>query len=246
MNLFTNETKEELSKYTTEDWAEVLSQYLDISSFNAIKAKIGELRKKSIIYPEPNDIFKAFRYNFSKVKVVIIGQDPYHNGNADGLAFSCKQSLSPSLLQIIQAIWYEEFKDSNNLDNSNSIMLNMKRYMDNKNNWNLEYLAQQGVMLFNPTLTVESGKAGSHKGIWNNFTNAVIQSLSNKKELVWICWGNDAKESIKNVKGHYYFLYNEHPAAASYRKDVWKCDHFSKCNEFLRSKNLTEIEWLQR
>ena len=85
MNLFANETQTLLERFVAPDWAEKLSQYIDSESFKGIGRKIDAARKTSIVYPEHKDLFKALSYSFEKVKVVIVGQDPYHNGNADGL-----------------------------------------------------------------------------------------------------------------------------------------------------------------
>lgn len=247
MNLFQYETTELLEKYVSKDWAESLSQYIDMETFKSIGKKVAFERQNKLIYPEHKDIFKALKYDLDKVKVVIVGQDPYYNGNADGLAFSCKESLSPSLTQIIEAIFSDNFTQNESLKNFKPM------YFRNKYNYNLEYLAQQGVLLYNPTLTVEAEKPNSHKGLWNTFSDAVFKSLSNgNKSIVWMMWGNDAKESVSksinglDAKNKHYFLYNEHPAAASYRKQVWKCNHFTLCNKWLKEYNLTEIEWLQR
>lgn len=147
---------------------------------------------------------------------------------------------------ILQAIWKNEFKGQ---EFTNSLAINMNNYINNKNNWNLEYLQQQGVFLYNPTLTVEKGNPNSHKGIWKEFAKAVVSLLKTQNNIIWMLWGNDAKD----IAGHtlpretkHLTLFNEHPAAASYSQRVWECDHFSKCNEFLKNNNLTEIEWLQR
>lgn len=245
MNIFQDETRELLEKFVSKDWAEQLCKYIDMETFKSIGKKVSILRQTSMVYPEPQNVFKSLKYPFEKVKVVIIGQDPYYNGNADGLAFSCRNSLSPSLSMILNAIWKDHFPDKNLAE------LNLYRtYINNKNNWNLEYLAEQGVLLYNPTLTVESGKAGSHKGIWTQFSDAVFQSLNNKKDLVYLIWGSYAlncfnRNNIYNNQDR-LVLTNEHPAAASYRKEEWKCYHFTECNKFLKERNINEIEWLQR
>lgn len=104
MNLFADETQETLEKFMNKDWAEQSSQYISLEELNIIKNKIQLERIKSIIYPDNQDIFKVFNQSFKDIKVVIVGQDPYFNGNADGLAFSCRKSLSPSLNQIFHSI----------------------------------------------------------------------------------------------------------------------------------------------
>lgn len=244
MNLFSSETEQVLRKYVSEDWAEVLSQYIDLIAFNEIKNKVSASRTRGQVYPESINVFRALQTPFKDIKVVVIGQDPYHNGNADGISFSCRRSLSPSLSNIIEAI-SNDLLGGNTRTNVDKISI----YLKNKNNWNLNYLVQQGVLLYNPTLTVEEGRPGSHKGIWTLFTDAVFKALSNKKDLVWMAWGKDAYDSMSRVikkDGSQLYLLCEHPAAAAYRKEAWKCDHFTKCNDWLKSKGLIEIEWLQR
>lgn len=246
MNLFKEETKELLSKYVSPDWSEVLSDHIDIETFKGIRYKVDTARNTAVIYSEAKDIFKSLTYPFEKVKVVIVGQDPYYNGNADGLAFSCKQSLSPSLKLILNAILGNIYKETGSPPSPTTIT----NYINNKNNWNLEYLAEQGVLLYNPTLTVESGKPQSHKGLWNEFTKAVFSSLINRKDIVFMMWGKDAQESLLKSVTHtnekQLYLTNEHPAAASYAQRTWECNHFTECNKWLRERNINEIEWLQR
>lgn len=247
MNLFAEETKQVLMKQLPEDWSEKLSDLISYDSFSRIGQQVRNSRYKAEVFPETPRIFQAFKQPFDKIKVVIIGQDPYHNGNADGLAFSCRLSLSPSLKMILEAIWYDECKAIQNPTN----LTTMNMYLGNRNNWNLNYLAEQGVFLFNPTLTVERGKPNSHKGLWTPFSDAVIKALSSKEKLVWMLWGNEAKESVQksiddSTTSQHLILTNEHPAAAAYRKENWKCDHFTKCNQYLVENNLNEIEWIQR
>jgi len=253
MNLFKTETQELLEQYVTKDWAEVLSDHIDAETFKSIRKQVGLSRNTAVVYPEAKDIFKALKYDFEKIKVVIVGQDPYHNGNADGLAFSCKNTLSPSLRMVINAIWADEFRDSKEIGNPNSINVNRMNYINNRNNWNLEYLSEQGVLLYNPTLTVEAGKPQSHKGIWNKFTEAVFTSLLRQENVVWILWGTEAMKAYTNVShndlksiDNRLVLTNEHPAAASYAQRTWECDHFTRCNKWLKDNNLNEIEWIQR
>lgn len=244
-NLFAIESKTELKRFVSEDWAEELSNYITLESFNKIKNDVRLQRLQGIVYPESKDVFKALSYPLDKVKVVIVGQDPYYNGNADGLAFSCKNSLSPSLKQILQAIWYDECKEINLPQN----LVTMNQYIANKNNWNLNYLVEQGVFLYNPTLTVNQGNANSHKGIWTAFTKAVFNALTTKENLVFILWGKEAQDAFYKlpltIKDNLFCLC-EHPASASFQQRIWNCNHFTACNEWLKSRNLTEIEWIQR
>lgn len=249
MNLFKEETQQVLEKFISKDWAEQLSQYIDIDAFETIRKTIKQKRSESVVYPESDKVFRALKDPFDNVKIVIITQDPYHNGNADGLAFSCKSILSPSWQQIMNAIIKDEFKNSR-LGSIHSLEPWLSNYKANSNNWKLDYLAEQGVLLYNPTLTVEAGKPGSHKGIWTIFTDAVYKSLETKQNLIWMLWGNDARESFNKVirteKSSHLYLHNEHPAAAAWGKRIWECNHFTTANEWLKEHNLTEIEWIQR
>lgn len=248
-NLFAIESSNELKKFVTQDWAEELGNYISLEAFNKIKVDVKLQRQQCVVFPESKDVFAALNYPLNRVKVVIVGQDPYHNGNADGLAFSCKESLSPSLRQILQAIWYDECKQVKLPQN----LVTMNKYLGNKNNWNLKYLAEQGVLLYNPTLTVNKAAPNSHKGMWKDFTNAVFTCLLRKEKVVWMLWGSEALSTYNSVShnnlksiDNRLVLTNEHPAAASYQQRVWECNHFTNCNLWLKSNNLTEIEWIQR
>lgn len=243
MNLFADDTKELLSKYVHEEWAAALSHYIHADTFIDIRSRIGQARKSSVIYPAQGEVFKALSYPLSEVKVVIVGQDPYHNGNADGLAFSCKMSLSPSLQQILRAM----IKDISNTEEVVTMSADIGSYLKRRENFNLSYLADQGVMLYNPTLTVQSGSPGSHKGLWDEFTKAVFQVLSQKRYLLWMLWGNDARDAARKipVNPNHFFLYNMHPAASAHQGGVWSCDHFSKANLWLKNNGFKEIKWLK-
>lgn len=247
MNLFADEVKELIKKYMTEDWAEALSIWLPSYVFEETKEKVGYLRRTTTIYPESKDVFRSLNYSFEDIKVIIVGQDPYHNGNADGLAFSCKQSLSPSLQKMLQAIWKDEARA---VDQPIATQANMNYYMGNTNNIKLDYLAEQGVFLYNPSLTVEKGFPGSHRTVWIDFSRAVLQTVNAKQSpVVWLVWGGEAKKAVDNATpiknpGH-LFLYATHPAAAAHQQASWSCDHFYKANQWLEQKGLTKIKWLR-
>lgn len=242
MSLFEQEetanAEQDLIKYLPEDWAKEMSKYCVNFSLENLINKINKERKNTTIYPEDKDVFKCFKLtSFDNVKVVIIGQDPYFNGNADGLAFSCKNSLSPSLKQIYNAIEMDINKN-----------FSMKALTNEKATKNLEYLAKQGVLLYNPSLTVEKEKPNSHKELWKTFNTIVMKTLSTKNEICFLMWGKTASEALINIPNYFnisnYYLSCEHPAAAARNKSNWKCDHFSLVNEFLKSKNKKEIQWL--
>ena len=183
------------------------------------------------IYPPGSLIFNAFNScPFDNVKVVLLGQDPYHGPNqAHGLCFSVNDNipLPPSLQNI-----YKEIESD----------LNIKTYPTG----NLVRWAKQGVFLLNATLTVQANLAGSHQGKgWEIFTDAIIKTLSQEKEhLVFLLWGNYAqqKSALIDITKH-LILKSVHPSPLSAYRGFFGCKHFSKTNEYLRQKGLPEINW---
>lgn len=179
------------------------------------------------IYPQKNDIFKAFQLtSIDNIKVVIIGQDPYHGENqADGLAFSCrKQPLPPSLQNIIKEMGVN--KDTFNGD--------------------LSYLAKQGVLLINSSLTVVKKSANSHQSIgWSNFLKNLLLYLNNlDKKIVYLLWGNSAISYSKIITtSNALILTSPHPSPLSAYRGFLGCSHFIKTNEFLSKNNITPIVW---
>lgn len=214
-----------------ESWKEVLKEEFEKPYFLELKHYLRqEKRAGKIIYPPGKLIFNAFELTpFDKTRVIILGQDPYHNpGEAMGLCFSVPQTIKipPSLVNI-----YKETQ--RDLD------LNIPNHGD------LTQWANQGVLLLNAMLTVEHKKAGSHrKSGWQSFTDAVIKILSEKKEgLVFLLWGNFAKgksELIDPSKHH--ILKAAHPSPLA-RNAFNNCKHFSKTNAILRDSGQKEIDW---
>ncbi len=199
--------------------------------FISLKSFLFEEKRKYSIYPAGNKIFAAFDHTpFDAVRVVIIGQDPYHGcGQAHGLCFSVPQDITkpPSLINI-----FKEIRD----DLGYEIPAG----------GNLEQWAKQGVLLLNATLTVRANTAGSHqnKG-WEQFTDAAIKKLSeNKTGLVFLLWGNYAiaKKSLIDTSRH-YILTAAHPSPLSAHRGFFGCKHFSKTNEILRKQEKVEIQW---
>ena len=183
------------------------------------------------IYPSSNNIYSAFQLTpFKQVKVVILGQDPYHGyGQAHGLSFSVPEGVKPppSLVNIFKEL---------NTDINRAI----------NNNGNLTHWAKQGVLLLNATLTVRAKTPGSHqnKG-WEQFTNELIKALSNENEnLVFMLWGSYAqkKGAIIDSSKH-LILKAPHPSPFSAHKGFLGCKHFSKCNDYLMEKRKVKIEW---
>lgn len=216
-----------------ESWKKVLKEEFDQPYFSAIKQAI--LRDKQTgktIYPPGPMIFNAFNSTpFDKVKVVIIGQDPYHGpGQAHGLCFSVQEGVpSPPSLENI-------FKE---LQTDLGITI--------PKNGHLQRWADQGVFLLNAALTVCRGEANSHKDIgWHKFTDAVIKKLSDEREgLVFLLWGGFAKKKASLVNGlKHYILQSGHPSPLSANKGHWFGNkHFSKTNELLKKQGLGEIDW---
>lgn len=212
-------------------WKAILRDEFNKNYFNELKQFLRQEKQQHIIYPIGKEIFNAFNCTpFEKVKVVILGQDPYHGkGQAHGLSFSVPFGIKPppSLKNI-----FNELKADLDIPIAES--------------GNLTSWAKQGVLLLNATLTVRAKQAGSHqnKG-WENFTDAVISSLSeNKEDLVFLLWGRFAqnKASLIDSKKH-YILTAAHPSPFSAYGGFFGCKHFSKTNEILNKNGLETIDW---
>lgn len=213
-------------------WKEVLKEEFSKTYFERITTFLkAEKALGKIIYPPGPLIFNAFsKTPFDKVKVVIIGQDPYHNkGQAHGLSFSVPDGITkpPSLVNIFKEL-------QNDIGISPSV------------NGNLEKWAEQGVFLLNATLTVRQNEPGSHSKIgWIEFTDAVIKKISEEKEgIVFILWGKFAQDKqalIDETKHH--VLKAAHPSPFSADKGFFGCKHFSKANEFLMKQGQKPINW---
>jgi len=190
-----------------------------------------ELKKKKTIYPKGKEYFQALNKTcFENVKIIIIGQDPYHGPRqAHGLSFSVPDGIAipPSLLNI-----YRELK--NDVD----ISIATHGCLDN---W-----AKQGVLLLNNTLTVEAGKPGSHRGKgWELFTDKIIWSLNEEKEnLVFFLWGKAAQAKGQFIdRSKHCILESPHPSPFSANRGFFGCGHFSKANQYLKSRNIPPVDW---
>jgi len=212
-------------------WKEVLKDEFGASYFTGLKNFLVNEKKKYIVYPPGENIFAAFNYTlFNNVKVVILGQDPYHGkGQAHGLCFSVPNSVPkpPSLVNI--------FKELNN-----DLGIPVPQY------GNLENWAKQGVLLINATLTVRANCAGSHqnKG-WETFTDSVINVLSSKREnIVFLLWGNYARVKANLIdESKHFILQAPHPSPFSANRGFFGCKHFSKTNNLLKKSGIQEISW---
>ena len=211
-------------------WKNVLSNFFDTEEFNKLREKVREEYIEKNIYPKPDEIFNAFNLcPIDKVKVVILGQDPYHGkGQAHGLSFSVKEGvkLPPSLQNIFKEIKDDVGKEVESGD--------------------LTKWAEQGVFLLNSILTVQAGNAASHKDIgWEKFTDEVIKTLSKEREnLVFILWGNYAKNKAEFIdKEKHLILTAAHPSPLSANNGFFGCRHFSKANEYLKKHKKGKIDW---
>lgn len=215
-----------------EDWKSILKEEFEKEYYKNILLFIKEEEENGkIIYPKKEKIFKSFEISPSKIKVIIIGQDPYHGENqANGLAFSVEigQKIPPSLRNIYKEI-EAEFG-----------------YEMSKKNGDLTCWFNQGVLLINTSLTVEKSKPGSHKDIgWSQFTDTIIKKISdNFDRKIFILWGSHAikKQQIIDEKKH-LILTSNHPSPFSAYRGFFGNNHFKKANNFLIENNQTPIDW---
>jgi len=213
-------------------WKEVLADEFSRDYFEKLTTFVKDEYKAGVIYPAPKNIFRAFDLcPFEQVKVVILGQDPYHGvGQANGLCFAVGEdvTLPPSL----QNIFKEIESDIGPITNRSG---------------DLERWAKQGVLLLNATLTVRAKTPGSHQGKgWEEFTDAVIKTLSDKREhLVFILWGNYAKAKGAHIdRSKHCVIESPHPSPFSAYNGFFGSKPFSKANEYLTKHNKTKINWL--
>ena len=215
-------------------WLELLEDVFEEDYMGDLRHFLRkEKREKKQIYPPGKNIFAALNStSVEEVRVVIIGQDPYHGpGQAHGLCFSVQAGVPPppSLLNILSEVARD---------------LGLQEF--SKVNGDLSGWAQQGVLLLNSTLTVERGRAGSHQGKgWETFTDRVIERLGRAREhLVFMLWGGYAqkKGEFLDRKKH-LVLTAPHPSPLSAHRGFWGCGHFSKANDYLIEKGFEPIHW---
>ncbi len=214
----------------TKNWANLLKNEFEKPYFKELQDFLEKEYSTKTIYPEMANIFNALNaVKYEDVKVVIIGQDPYHEPNqAHGLAFSVQNGVEipPSLVNI-----YKEIEDDLGIKCQNS--------------GNLIRWAKQGVLLLNTCLTVRRAQANSHRGKgWEIFTNEVIKLLSKREDpMVFILWGSNAQAFAPEIASHHLILKAPHPSPLSAYRGFFGCKHFSKTNNFLISHNKTPIDW---
>lgn len=216
----------------SDSWKKVLSGEFEKEYFKNLASFVRSEYNTHTCYPKGNEIFAAFNHcSFENVKVVILGQDPYHGeGQANGLCFSVHEGIAhpPSLVNIFKELQADTGK-----------MYPV--------NGDLGYLANQGVLLLNATLTVRSSQAGSHqKKGWEFFTDAVIEHLSEKKQgIVFLLWGGYAKKKGSKIdQEKHLVLSSGHPSPLSANRGYWFGNkHFSETNSYLRKMGKQEIQW---
>jgi uracil-DNA glycosylase len=214
-----------------QSWKDRLSDEFSKPYFSTLIEFVRTEYLSATIYPPGKEIFRAFDCcDFNQVKVVIIGQDPYHGpGQANGLCFSVRDGvrMPPSLVNIFKEIKKDLGKE---IPTSGDL-----------GRW-----ADQGVLLLNATLTVKAGTPGSHqnKG-WESFTDAVIKKISDEREnVVFLLWGAYAQKKGEIIdRSKHFVLMSAHPSPFSADRGFFGCKHFSKANQYLKSKGLPEINW---
>ena len=215
-----------------DSWKKILKTEFEKAYFSDLISFVKNEYRQYTCYPEGKNIFAAFdSCSFEQLKVVIIGQDPYHGpGQANGLCFSVHDGIQhpPSLVNIFKELETDVGK----------------KYPESGN---LSAWAKQGVLLLNATLTVRARQAGSHQRRgWEIFTDSVIKHISDKKEnVVFLLWGGFAKNKSKLIdSSKHHILTSGHPSPLSANRGYWFGNkHFSKTNAFLESKGLTPINW---
>lgn len=213
-------------------WKPLLAAEFDKSYFKELAGYVREEYRHYRCYPRGSEIFAAFsECPLEEVKVVILGQDPYHGPDqANGLCFSVRDGIThpPSLVNIFREI-------EQDLGTPYPASGNLSRW------------AQQGVLLLNAVLTVRANQAGSHQNQgWEEFTNEVIRKLSEEKEgLVFLLWGGFAKKKAPLIdKGKHHILTSGHPSPLSANRGYWFGNkHFSRTNEILRKQGKTPVKW---
>ena len=213
-------------------WRTVLQDQFDSPYFADLARFVRAAYAQGVVYPPGRFIFEAFnRTPFDKVKVVILGQDPYHGPRqAHGLCFSVPPGVAvpPSLLNV-----YKELEDE------------YKTPFLNRSG-DLSAWADQGVLLLNATLTVEAGRAGSHQGHgWETFTDAVVKALATRREhLVFMLWGASAQRKGAVIdRARHLVLETAHPSPLSAYRGFFKCGHFLKADAYLRAHGVAPVTW---
>ncbi len=211
-------------------WDKILKEDFESEGYQTLRRFLANEYANHVVYPNMHDIFNALKATaYEDVKVVIIGQDPYHNpGQAHGMCFSVLPGTDtpPSLINI-----FKEQKADLGIDNTNPYLTK----------W-----AEQGVLLLNAVLTVRGGQANSHKGKgWEEITDSIIKKLNRREEpIVFLLWGANARSKKALVTNpNHLILECAHPSPLSAYNGFFGCRHFSKCNTYLTQHGLKPIDW---
>ncbi|MCX6786762.1 MAG: uracil-DNA glycosylase [Candidatus Kaiserbacteria bacterium] len=230
-------------------WQKHLAEEFEKPYFAELTEFVKKEYKDEVVYPPPKYIFRAFDLcPFKKVKVVILGQDPYHGKRqANGLAFAVDENIAvpPSLQNIFKEIEDDLGDRAPRPAGLGTSSLNAQSL--SQRNGDLVRWCEQGVLLLNATLTVRAQMAGSHQGRgWELFTDAVIKALSEEREhLVFMLWGNYAKAKGAHIdRTKHLVLEAPHPSPFSAASGFFGCKHFGKANDYLIAHNETPIDWL--
>lgn len=226
------------------DWEKAILTRLHWSWFNHLRDEInalwfsdlltkinGEERNKYVVYPSKENTFKAFETDISKIRVVILGQDPYPNDNSNGIAFATNKSSKPVSLQFIEKAIKEDLNYPDNYILKNDLL----------------HLVNQGVLLLNSSLTVRKGEPNSHAVYWEKFIQRVIETLNGLPEpIVFILMGAKAARFKKYIGNFYHTIYEiEHPARAAYEQRTWEHNNvFNKTNKLLQLTTNNKIKWI--
>lgn len=220
-----------LQEQVGNDWYEVIEPIVKTEDFKQKWQALGKRMKTHTVYPEKDNIFRCFRETpLNNMKVVLIGQDPYHNGTATGLCFDTNGIGTQSLNQIY-AGYTKEYPH-----NFNTNMMSGK----------LEHWANQGILMLNTALTVDKGNAGSHIAIWENFMKKLFKYFNTiDRPIAYIAWGNKAIEFCKNLNNPKHEIFTaKHPASAVYTKGTWDSNGtFKNVEKWIKEKYEKEIHW---
>ncbi|MBQ7625136.1 MAG: uracil-DNA glycosylase [Clostridia bacterium] len=213
------------------DWDGLLKELFEAESYKSLREFLKTEYRTKRVYPDMYDIFNALKYTpYESVKVVILGQDPYHGaGQAHGLAFSVKPGVPapPSLINI--------FKE-----------LNVELGVPVPSHGCLEKWAKEGVLLLNTALTVREGVPNSHRGKgWEELTDGIIKKLSERETpMVFMLWGANAKAKAPLIDGRRHLVLKAaHPSPLSETSGFFGCGHFAAANEFLKNNGITPVDW---
>lgn len=219
-----------MMKKIADDWYNILKEEFEKEYYSQLISFLTKEYKEATVYPSEGDIFNALNYTpYNKVKVVILGQDPYYgDGQAHGLSFSVKPEVipPPSLINI-----YRELKED------------LGCYIPN--NGDLTKWTLEGVLLLNTVLTVRANKPNSHKKIgWELFTDTIIKKLSQReKPIVFILWGNEAQKKANLIDPKHYIISSPHPSPLSAYRGFFGSKPFSRANNFLKQIGNEPIDW---